>query len=170
MLGGDVMYQNELHPRRSFMFFCFWGHICGAFAPVALSLFDDEVPRDLVELICILVLPLLVMPVCYLIFYNSFTVEEDSAVGKHFKEIGIWLAFVFPIGIIMNLILDSDSVYALANCTYVEEIYTIYLVVYSLSIIFVTPFFKLGRMIAKSVKEANMNDMYDYHNENSKHI
>ena len=137
---------------------------------MALSLFDDELPRDLVELICILVLPLLVMPVCYLIFYNSFTVEEDSAVGKYFKEIGIWLAFVFPIGIIMNLILDSDSVYALANCTYVEEIYTVYLVVYSLSIIFVTPFFKLGRMIAKSVKAANMNDMYDYHNENSKHI
>ena len=49
MLGGDVMYQNELHPRRNFMFFCFWGHICGAFAPVALSLFDDELPRDLVD-------------------------------------------------------------------------------------------------------------------------
>ncbi|MBO4865923.1 MAG: hypothetical protein J5582_05060 [Ruminococcus sp.] len=160
------MHQNELHPRRNFMFFCFSVHIVGAVIPILFNILDDELPSDIIWIIYYLGVPLLLMPVSYLILYDSFTCEKDRAVGKHFKEIGIWLAFVFPVSYIIYNILDSDYVYELTDHTSVEEPYVIYIIVCSLSFIFVTPLFKLGRMIAISVKKASMNDMYDYYTEN----
>ncbi|SFC25335.1 hypothetical protein [Ruminococcus albus] len=160
------MHQNELHPRRNFMFFCFSVHIVGAMIPILFGKLDTELPGDLPLIIYILGVPLMLMPVSYLILYDSFTCGNDRAVGKHFKEIGIWLAFVFPVSYIIYNILDSVYVYELTDHTSVEEPYVIYIIVCSLSFIFVTPLFKLGRMIAISVKKASMKDMYDYYTEN----
>ena len=99
------------------------------------------------------------MPVCYLKLYRRLTGEKDGAVGKHFKEIGIWLALMVPIGFILYQILDTAFIYELADYTSVEDLYNAYLIICTLSIVFVTPIFKLCRKIAVKAKEA---DMYGY--------
>ena len=160
------MYQNELHPRRNFMFFCFGAHIEGALAAIILGNLEGWGSNDIGEIMIILVMPLLVLPICYLKFYRRLTGENDSAVFKHFKEIGIWLVFVFPIGYILYNILDSDMMDELADYSCPEDLYLVYIIVCTLSITFVTPFFKLGRMIARNLRGTSMNDMYEYYTEN----
>ena len=156
------MYTQNEHPRRNFMFFCFGVFIVGALAGIICERLSDELSGDTAELVYALGLPLIALPVCYLVFYRYLTKEDENAVTKHLKEIGIWLIFVFPLGGLIYAILDSAD-FEFSTDLYISSEYFYYLVLCSLSIIFVTPFFKLGRMIFTAIRNSNMKDNYSYY-------
>ncbi|WP_295155447.1 hypothetical protein [uncultured Ruminococcus sp.] len=153
------MYEYEPHPRRNFLLFCIGVHIVGYIANIICGKLDYDLSGDIPEIMFFLVLPLLALPICYLVFYRRLTGEKDTAVARHFKEIGIWLVTLFPLGMPIYLLIDSD-IFEDASFYGEEEAYLIYLVLCSLSVVFVTPLFKLGRKIVRKLTGADMKEVY----------
>ena len=160
------MYNYSEHPRRNFMIFCFLVHLYGALASIICDKLEDNMSDDVPELVLYVGLPLIALPIVYIVFYNRFTGEHDNAVIKHLKEMGTWLIFVFPIGYIMYSILDSGAFYEFTDL-YPSEKYLVVIAASSLSIIFETPIFKLVRMIVSGGKNKSPCDAYGYYCKNT---
>ncbi|MBO5558997.1 hypothetical protein [Ruminococcus sp.] len=154
------MEQYDIHPRRNFLMFCVAVHLAGFFAAIVTDYLDNFLDDDTNKYVYFACLPLVAMPIAYLINYKKLTGESDSAVGKHFKEIGIWLLTVFPMGAILFTVLlalrVTEHIYSAA------EYYLGYLGVCTLSIFFVTPLYKMGRMIISAGRKSD-DDYYRYY-------
>ena len=150
----------EIHPRRNFLIFCTAVHMAGACASIVTEMLDDIIHDDMNDYAYSIGLPLIALPIAYLIYFKRLTSESDTAVGKHFKEIGIWLLTVFPMGAVLFVILS-----AFCEMTELYEAggnYIVYLLVCTLSICFVTPFYKLGRIIVSAIRKKD-DDYYRYY-------
>ncbi|MBQ9541870.1 hypothetical protein [Ruminococcus sp.] len=154
------MEQYDIHPRRNFLIFCVAVHLAGFFAAIVTDYLDNFLDDDTNKYVYFACLPLVAMPIAYLINYKKLTGESDSAVGKHFKEMGIWLLTVFPMGAVLYSVLLAFC--DIADLYEADGYYLIYLLVCTLSIFFVTPLYKVGRMIISAGRKSD-DDYYRYY-------
>ena len=155
-----MMELYEIHPRRNFLIFCAAVHMAGACAAIVTEMLDDIIHDDMNEYAYYIGLPLIALPIAYLIYFKRLTCESDTAVGKHFKEIGIWLLTLFPMGAVLYVILSAFC--EITELYEAHYFYLLYLLVCSISIFFATPFYKLGRIIVSAIRKKD-NDYYRYY-------